>query len=172
MSDTSALIIRVHLPAPLDGLRRASVDDASLGVPAHVTLLYPFVPPRDLTPALRRRIAAIVEPHLHFDYHLRGPMAWPDTIYAAVDPERPFLDLHGALGVAFPEWPVYEGRVAELVPHVTVAEGPAVTDPATLAHRGWHTLPTRRIAHAVELIAPGPDGRWATAWRFRLRRAG
>ena len=170
--DTSALIVRVHLPTTLDGLRRASVGDARLGIPAHVTLLYPFVPSRDLRSPLRRTIAAIVNRHRHFDYHLHGPRSWPDTIYAAVDPERPFVELHQELAATFPDYPIYGGTVDELVPHVSVAEGSALADPRTLQHRGWHTLPTRRVARAVELMAPGPDGRWATVWRFRLRSEG
>jgi 2'-5' RNA ligase len=167
--DASALIIRVHLPAALERLRRASVDDAALGVPAHVTLLYPFIPAADLKSALRARIANVVEPHAHFDYHLHGPKAWPDTIYAALDPEAPFLQLHRELQAAFPDFPIYGGAVSEFVPHVTIAEGSAVGDPATLTDRAWHALPTRRMAHAVELMAPGSNGRWSTVWRFRLR---
>jgi hypothetical protein len=134
-----------------------------------VTLLYPFVRSADLTPALRRRIAEIVEPHSHFDYHLSGPKTWPDTIYAAVHPEAPFLELHRELQAAFPDYPVYRGRVGKLVPHVTVAEGPALGDPRVLSDPAWHALPTRRMAYAVELIAAASNGRWSTVWRFRLR---
>jgi hypothetical protein len=166
--DASALIVRVHLPPALDALRRANVPDARLGVPAHLTLLYPFVPVGKLEPSLRRSIAAIVAHHVAFDYHLTGPKVWPDTIYAGVDSGRPFLEIHRELAAAFPDYPIYQARVGDLVPHVTVAEGPAVADARTVEDPAWHALPTRRRAYSLELIAPGRDGRWSTVWRFRL----
>jgi 2'-5' RNA ligase len=168
-SDASAVIVRAHLPPALEALRRAWVKDANRGLPAHLTLLSPFVRAGELDAALRRTLAAILGRHLAFDYHLVGPKASKDTIYAGVDSERPFLELHRDLAAAFPNYPIYEGKGGELVPHVTVADGPsAIRDRRLVQDRAWHALPTRRRAHSVELIAPGPDRRWATVWRFRL----
>ena len=109
-------------------------------------------------------IAARVAPHA---YVLIGPARWPDTMYAAVEPMRPFVQLQAALAAAFPTFPIY-GRDArfEFVPHVTVAEGAAVDDPATLADPGWRALPRRAWASGVEVIAAGDDGRWHTVWRI------
>lgn len=165
--DASAIIVRAHLPPALEALRRASVKDASRGLPAHITLLSPFVRDGELDAALRRRLAGIFNRHLAFDYHLIGPKASSDTIYAGVDSERPFLELYRDLSVAFPDFPIYEVRDAEFIPHVTIAGGLA-PDKRIVTDRAWHALPTRRRAHTVELIAPGPDRRWATVWRFRL----
>ena len=166
----SALLVRVTLPPALDVLRRRNVADAALGVPAHVTLLYPFVAADQLTSDLRREVAGLVGRHDAFTYELSGPNAWPDTVYAAVEPNEPFLAIHRDLVAAFPEHPIYGGSIEELVPHVTVAEGPAGSDNATLRNPAWASLPVRRRATAVELVAPGADGRWATVWRLRLAR--
>ena len=167
--DASAVIVRAHLPPALEELRRAWVKDAGRGLPAHLTLLSPFVRAGELDAALRRRLATVVARHLAFDYHLIGPKASPDTIYAGVDSERPFLELHRDLATEFPDYPIYEGKGGELVPHVTVASGRrAIKDRRLIEDRAWHALPTRRRAHSIELIAPGPDRRWATVWRFRL----
>lgn len=167
--DASAVVVRVHLPPAIEALRRAAVKDASRGLPAHVTLLSPFVRAGQLDAALRRRLAAILVRHLAFDYHLLGPKMSSDTLYAGVDSERPFLELHRDLATEFPEHPIYEGKGGELVPHVTVASGrSAIKDRRLIEDRAWHALPTRRRAYAVDLIAPGRDARWATVWRFRL----
>src|SRR5215216_5253276 len=48
----SALIVAVPEAEPLVGGWRLRYDDASLGVPAHVTLLFPFMPAEELGEAL------------------------------------------------------------------------------------------------------------------------
>ena len=60
-SEQSAVIVRVRLPGGLERLRRDGVGDADVGVPAHMTMLYPFVAPdrldarRSSGPRRRRR---------------------------------------------------------------------------------------------------------------------
>jgi 2'-5' RNA ligase len=165
----SAVIIRASLPAGLERLRRQNVDDAADGLPAHLTLLYPFVDPADLTLATRRTLTRVARGHASFAYALRGMADWPDTIYVAVEPTAPFARLQHDLQAAFPDYPIY-GRDAtfRFVPHVTVAEGPAVADPAIGADPGWEALPQAREATSIEVIASGADGTWRTVWRIRL----
>jgi 2'-5' RNA ligase len=132
-------------------------------------MLYPFVEPERLVPAIRERIAAVAAWHRPFEYALVDAARWPETVYAAVEPARPFAQLQAALAAAFPAFPIY-GRDAafEFVPHVTIAEGAAAADPGVLADPGWRTLPRRMTASAVEVIAAGADGRWRTVWRIRF----
>jgi 2'-5' RNA ligase len=167
--DQSAVIVRVDLPRALDRLRRRSVGDAADGVPAHVTLLYPFVAPDRLDRGVRAAIATIARYHAAFDYTLEGPARWPDTIYASVRPTGPFLAIHRELARAFPDYPIY-GRPApfELIPHVTVAEGELVDDPSRLTDPAWSTLPVPRRAVALEVIASDSSGRWRPVWRLPL----
>lgn len=172
-SRRSAIIVRTTLPPGLESLRRRSVEDSAVGVPAHLTLLYPFVGEAGRSVELRTAIAEVVARHPAFDYVLAGPARWPDTIYAAVEPLEPFVRLQADLAAAFPGFPIYGPDWAnEYVPHVTLAEGPAVNDPATIADGGWRALPARRRAAAVELIAAPPDDRWRTIWRIPLAGQG
>ena len=167
--DQSAVIVRVALPPALDRLRRRSVEDAIDGVPAHVTLLYPFVAPDRLDRGVRATVAMIARHHAAFEYELDGPARWPDTIYASVEPVEPFLAIHHELARAFPDYPIY-GRPApfELIPHVTVAEGELVDDPSRMTDPAWSTLPVRRRAVALEVIASDDTGRWRLVWRLPL----
>ena len=169
-SERSAVIVRASLPAALERLRRASVGDAADGVPAHLTMLYPFVAPARLDAEVRVRLAGVAGRHLPFDYRLSGPATWPDTVYVRVDPEEPFVRLQADLAAAFPAFPIYGRDAASFafVPHVTVAEGAAVADPATLTHDGWRSLPIRATASRLEVIARPSSGPWQTVWRIRL----
>ena len=168
----SAVIVRARLPAGLERLRRRSVADAEEGVPAHLTLLYPFVEPASLDIVVRRTIAAVAARHAAFDYRLDRAARWPDTIYVAVAPVEPFVALQDDLARAFPRYPIYgEPPGFEFVPHVTIAEGSSTDDPATARDPGWTDLPRAASASAIEVIASDGGG-WRPVWRVRLGRRG
>ena len=168
-SNRSAVIVRVPLPAGLERLRRDAIGNAADGVPAHATLLYPFVAPGRLTQDVRDLIAGVAAEHGVFEFSLAGAARWPDTVYVRLEPASPVVRLQAALARSFPAFPIY-GRDAGFgfVPHVSVAEGSAVDDPRTMAARAWGALPLPRRAAAIEVIARGPGGRWRTVWRIAL----
>ena len=169
----SAVIIRADLPPGLERLRRASVDDAGRGVPAHLTLLYPFVESGEVGAAVRRTLASIASRHEPFDYEQVRMATWPDTIYVAVAPERLFVGLQRDLQAAFADYPIYrKGAGFRFVPHVTIAEGRAVHDPATRSSRAWRALPRTTRAAAIEVIATDAGGRWRVVWRIPLSGRG
>jgi 2'-5' RNA ligase len=166
----SAVIVRARLPAGLERVRRRSARDADYGIPAHLTLLYPFVEPARLGGPVRHRIATVAANHEPFDYRLVERARWPDAIYVAVAPADPFVALHTDLAWAFPDHPIY-GEPADFafVPHVTIAEGPSVDHPAASAERAWAALPRPARATALEVLATD-GGRWRLVWRLRLGR--
>ena len=169
-SDRSAVIVRARLPKALDQLRRASVGDAAAGVPAHLTMLYPFVAPERLTADVRETVVAVAARHQPFAYRLEDRAVWPDTVYVRVEPEAPFVRLQADLARAFPDFPIYgTDATFEFVPHVTIAEDTGIGR-ATDAHPAWASLPRAGRANAVEVIARGADGRWRLIWRVPLGR--
>jgi 2'-5' RNA ligase len=170
-SERSAVIVRATLPPALERLRRRSVRVALVGVPAHLTMLHPFVAPVRLRADVRRRLASVAAATRPFDYHLRGAEAWPDVLYAAVEPVEPFVELQRRLGEAFPDFPVYGADSGiEFVPHVTVADVPPIGDPVTLEDPSWRSLPRPGRAAAIEVIARPSDAPWRTIWRLPLGR--
>ena len=170
-SDRSAVIVRVPLPAGLERLRRDSIGNAADGVPAHATLLYPFVATERLGPDVRGMIGSVAAEYDPFDFSLAGPARWPDVVYIRLEPTEPFVRLQAALARAFPAFPIY-GRDGdfEFVPHASVAEGSAVDDPDTMGDPAWAALPRPGRASAIEVISRGPGGRWRTVWRIGLGR--
>ena len=170
-SEQSAVTVRAVLPPAHERLRRASVGDAIDGLPAHLTMLYPFVDPARLGPWVRRRLAEVSATVPAFEYRLVGAGTWPDAIYVAVDPVDPFVELQRRLAAAFPGFPIYGTDPGfDFVPHVTVAEGPPIHDPATLDDPAWSSLPRPGRAAFIEVIARPTAAPWRTIWRLPLGR--
>jgi 2'-5' RNA ligase len=168
---TSAIIIRAHLPTSLENLRRTAVPDAADGVPAHVTLMYPFAAWDELDPSIGRKIASVAARRDSFEYAMTGPGRWPDTVYVAVEPIEPFVRLQAELAVTFPEYPIYGGvSDFQFTPHITVAEGSGVDAPETMLDSGWKALPLSARAAWLDVIAT--DGaKWDLVWRAPLGRS-
>jgi 2'-5' RNA ligase len=164
----SAVIVRARLPVGLERLRRRGVGggEGARGVPAHVTLLHPFV--GDLDPSIRREVATVAARHAPFNYTMTGPARWPDTIYVAVEPIEPFVRLQADLAAAFPAYPIYgEGSGFEFTPHITIADGRAVEREDSMTRDAWAALPMSARAAWLEVIAS--DGaQWDLVWRMPL----
>lgn len=126
-----ALVVVVALPAPLEEIRRREVAVAATGFPAHVTVLYPFASPASLTVASRRVLADVVAGVPAFHLAIGPALAWTDVTALGVAPADPFRVLIARVALAFPAFPPYEGRLelAEVVPHVTLADRPVTVPP-------------------------------------------
>jgi 2'-5' RNA ligase len=165
--DGTALIITLRLPAALEDLRRRCVPDAAAGLPAHATLLYPFMAAQALDDAVRATLERVISPHAAFSFRLAGLGRWPGVLFASVEPEAPFRSLYADLLAAFPQFPSGRGRF-EFVPHVTIAVEPAASAPETAIDPAWRSLPVGRRASRAELIIRGPTG-WDGRWSFPMR---
>jgi 2'-5' RNA ligase len=137
-------------------------------VPPHVTLLYPFVEPTALDDRIRGVIASIASRQVPFSFEMSGPERWPDTVYAAVAPAAPFLEIHRDLAAAFPDFPIYGRPGFQLIPHVTIAESQFVDDPSVLGDPSWSDLPADGLVTRLEVIVEGADDQWHTVWTIPL----
>jgi len=169
----SAVIVRASLPKGLERLRRQRVRNAAAGVPAHLTLLHPFIEREELKAAVRARLRAVASKHAPFEYRQAHLAQWPDAIYVAVEPAAPFVRLHRDLQAAFPAWPIYGADAGfEFEPHITVADREGKLEPGVHDDRAWAGLPRAARAEAIDVIATRPDGRWRLVWRIRLGAVG
>jgi 2'-5' RNA ligase len=166
----TALVLVVALPPALEALRVRSIEDAAAGVPAHITLLYPFAEEAQLSDDVLALVAGIAARHPVLHLTLGEGRRFPDTLYASVGPDARVRSLQVELAAAFPTLPLY-GDAFEFVPHVSIVEGPPAADPLALDDPAWRTLPVEQLVDAVDLIT-GQDGRWATRHRFPLGTAG
>src|SRR4051812_35942296 len=117
----SAIIVPVNVSVGVHRLRERMDPSAADGVPAHVPLIYPFMPPSELKDDVRRRIEQIVAAEPSFPFVLGAVRRFPEVVYLEPDPGEPFRRLTRALAAEFPDYPPYEGVYTDVVPHVTVA---------------------------------------------------
>jgi hypothetical protein len=91
----TAVIVPVSAAEPVVAEHRARFDTAaSWGVPAHLTVLYPFVDPSALDADVVRRLAECVLQVPAFDCAF-GRCRWfdEDVLWLAPEPDQPFREL-------------------------------------------------------------------------------
>ncbi len=126
----SALVILVPEAEGLVAPFRLKYDPVTaMGVPAHITLLYPFMAPQLISIAEKSKLAEMSSKFHPFELKLTEVRLFPDVVYLHPEAGNNLTELIRALASAFPEFPLYEGRFAELIPHLTVAQ---VGDPSEL----------------------------------------
>jgi 2'-5' RNA ligase len=173
-STQTALIVPVSEAEQAVGQFRASLDPAaSWGVPAHVTVLYPFLPPEQINDevlaTLRQTFAVIPR----FDVTFTHVEWFGDTVvWLAPQPDRGFRDLTAAVWQRFPEAPPYSGDYVEVVPHLTIGQDASADALSSAAEAVSEHLPIATAVYAVRLIAGAPAPNvWHTLCEFRLGSA-
>jgi len=120
----SAFIVRVPEAEPcVEALRERFDASVKLGVPAHVTVLVPFMSPERITEAVLQRAQLALNAVPSFSFALSKVARFPATTYLAPEPAAPFIALTQSLVRFFPEYPPFAGEFESIVPHLTVAHG-------------------------------------------------
>lgn len=149
---------------------------AARGVPAHVTVLYPFVAPAALDDGVVTRLGEAVGGVPTFECGFRE-VRWFDNGVAWLrpEPDAPFRALTAAVARAFPDHPPYAGA-HDPVPHLTLgdAAGGAV-DPELreAVAQVARMLPVRRCRVAEVHLMAGAQTllSWRTLARLPLAPA-
>lgn len=143
---------------------------AAAGVPAHITILYPFLPPREIDESALADLEGLfaASPAIRFALARVGRFA--EVVYLAPEPAQPFSALIERVARRYPQCPPYGGALAveEVVPHLTAAQTAdrRVLDAAAEA-LAQH-LPIAAHAREIWLLAKGADARWRTRHSFML----
>lgn len=166
----TAVVVAVDVPA-LEAIYRDSYPGFDeLGIPLHVTLLYPFVAPAELDEALPP-LRALLARHERFEFSLTHLRTFPRVVWVAPEPAAPFLALTEAIYAAFPEYPPHGGEFAEVIPHMTLAyvdEAELESTLARLRPRVDPLLPVTVAADEVTVLAEQEDEQWVVAARLPL----
>ncbi|VXC57010.1 2'-5' RNA ligase family protein [Nocardioides sp. AX2bis] len=172
--DRTALLVRCPAAERVVGGHRSRHDASGrVGVPAHVTVLYPFLDPRELADTDLDRVAEVAARVAPFDLVLGGT-AWFDekVLYLAPDDPSPLVELTRAVAASFPAHLPYEGRFSDPVPHLTVAHDQPLEVLREVEASILPQLPVLQRVEAIELwTGPRPAlgvGRWRQLATSRL----
>jgi hypothetical protein len=151
------------------GVLRQRFDPGSM--PAHVTILYPFVAPASITGAVVDELSELLGSVEPFDFSL-GEIRWFDdrVMYLAPDPSAAFVDLTTRISARFPGHAPYRGAFDEVVPHLTVGDGGRPARMRRAGARLQRHLPIRARSTRLWLMTPDRSGRWALRLSFPLGR--
>jgi 2'-5' RNA ligase len=172
----TALIAPVPAVEAVVGAHRDRFDVAAgWGVPAHVTVLYPFVSPDQVTDELvagvARALASVRAFECRFD---RTGWFGEDVVWLDPYPAQPFRDLTNAVWRMFPRHPPYAGAHPDVIPHLTIAERrlaePAVMHDAEQSVR-QHLPLTARIERVLLIAGAPAPASWRLVHQFPLAAA-
>ena len=172
MKIESALIIAAPEAEPLVKAWRERFDSsAATGVPAHITILYPFMPPGEITSVVLAELREFFAQFAAFDFALTELQRFPTVLYLSPLPVEPFKDLISAVVERYPAYPPYGGAFSEVIPHLTIADvdQPEKLDDIEREFLQQHgaQLPVKACVHEV-LLLENSSGRWETRQVFGL----
>jgi 2'-5' RNA ligase len=167
----TALIVEVPAAEPVVGRHRLELDaNARLGIPAHVTILAPFMPRSAIGAEELARLQRVFASGEAFEFSL-DRVRWFGTAVLWLGPEdpTPFANLTSAVFAEFPNFPPFEGQFDEVVPHLTVGFDCPVSAMRRAEQQILQDLPVLGRAAAVTLIGEmPPNGRWGALASFPL----
>ena len=155
----TALIVAIPEAEPAVGALRLEHDwSAPLGVPAHITILFPFADGAEVD---EEAIAEVIADFPAFTFELdRVGRFEGGPVWLHPEPSEPFAALTAAVWRRFPDHPPYGGAHDAPVPHLTVSYVPIELDVE---------LPIRATVREVTLIEEAEDGRWSARRVFPLQ---
>lgn len=172
-SSESALVVLVPEAEVVAKPFRDRYDpSAAAGVPAHITLLYPFKAPDEIHGLILGELRDCFARFEPIPFSLHAIRRFPGgVLYLAPEPDEPFRQLTLSIWKQFPETPPYRGKWPDIMPHLSVAQLAneaqltAIEEDFSRASQG--DLPIPAIASEVALME-SRSGRWNVRVMFGL----
>ncbi len=137
LTTTIMIVVPHDLQAIAVPLLRRYAPDTLTRVPAHLTVLHPFVGYERLDEACLH-LQAICAENSPFEITVAGYAQFPGTIYMPPRNPRPIKRLFHQISQHFPDCHPYRGAFgAEITPHLTVGEFENAEEQCA----GWRALP-------------------------------
>lgn len=147
---------------------------AAWGVPAHVTVLYPFMEPAALSADIVDQLRAAIGRTSTFRCAF-GRTNWydRDVLWLEPDPSEVFRSLTAAVVNAFPDYQPYGGAFgSDTTPHLTVAEARLAETPEDLVEAERQVLPLlpveAEVAEALLIAGTTAPKSWGLVARLPL----
>ncbi len=167
--DETALVVLV--PSAEEHIFELRRTLNTIAMPAHITVLYPFVRRSSLTSDVVSRLRNSLREVEPFNFQLSG-IGWFEehVLYLLPTPTEPFQRMTQLLVEAFPGYMPYRGEFAEIIPHLTVAEGANHSKLRDAARAIAEMPPIDADANFVCLMVHNVSGNWEIHTMFRLGR--
>lgn len=159
----TAVVIEVPEAESIAGAwRRDLTADGALGMPPHVTILFPFIPLDEFVADDLARLRAVAARHRIFDFAL-SRTAWfgDDVLWLAPEPAPGFHHIIEDVATTFPALRPYGGAHDVTVPHLTLGASDDTAALKAAAIKVEALLPVHAKARALAIFAETADGRWA-----------
>lgn len=158
----SAIIVPVLEAEPIVAPLRLQHDkSARLGMPAHITLLYPFHPPH-MAEGEIKDLTEVFSTIPAFEFSLIEVRCFPRTAYLHPNKPELFIGIVGRLLEKWPDCPPYKGAFAEIIPHLTVADRASADTLDMVQRQLINHLPITCAAREARLIFSDNIGLWST----------
>ncbi len=120
---TAIIIVAPHEVQAVAGpLLQRYAPETSVRVPAHITLLFPFVAPERLG-EVSKKLREICAPIAPFDITMQGYDSFPGVTFMNPANPAPIQAVFRKIYAGFPECPPYGGQFGhDLHPHMTIGE--------------------------------------------------
>lgn len=118
----SAVLVPVNEAEEVVGRWRNLFDPmAAAGIPAHITLIVPWIAPEAITGSDVERLGEVLAKTMPFEFNLTA-LGWfgPGVLWLGPEPAGPFLTMIGAIADEFGT-PPWGDEFPHVVPHLTVA---------------------------------------------------
>ncbi|WP_030156759.1 2'-5' RNA ligase family protein [Streptomyces sp. NRRL S-244] len=159
----TGLIVKVPEAEPAVRAWRERLDPSAIaGVPAHVTVLFPFLHERLIDATVQAALAEIVSSHRAFDVRFAESRRFPEVLYLAPEPDTTLRLLTRAIAHHWPQAQPYGGRFPDVIPHLTVAQRQEADVLDAIEADLARSLPLTTRISSVDLMVH--DG---VAWRDR-----
>lgn len=121
-SQSSVDIVIPELDTIIGKWRKSTVDIASLGVPSHITLLWPWCPP-PISDEYIKKLENVLSFLNSFviTFH-KIEYFGESVIYLDVENKKEVKELMDRVGQEFPEYPMYENTIKDPQSHLTIAK--------------------------------------------------
>ena len=164
----SAVLVPVPQADSVVGRWRHEHDPvAAAGVPAHITLIVPWLPPDEIEEADLDELDDELSDVKAFEFELTH-VDWfgRRVLWVAPEPARPFLDLTRRLADRFGT-PPWDDEFDEVIPHLTVAHASDGVELVPIAADLAGRLPVRCRAEEVWVMV-GDGSRWSLRHRIHM----
>ena len=168
----SAILLAVPEAEPLVHEWRAKGDpSAAHGVPAHVTLLYPFLPAAQLDEGVLGELGWFFRGIDAFEVSFGSVGRFEHAGVVWLEPASDVLtELTKALARRWPECPPYAGEIPidELIPHLTIVRTEDRALRQSAANAVSPGLPLRALVQEASLWVSDDAGEWTQRATFPL----